>query len=108
MPSREEVSAIFDNMVKRFNPAKAEGVNAVIAFELSGDNGGTYWMKLADGTMQVGSGAAENPKMTVRASADDFAAMISGAINPMQAFMMGKIKIQGDTGLAMKLMPLLT
>ncbi|MCK6577974.1 MAG: SCP2 sterol-binding domain-containing protein [Anaerolineae bacterium] len=108
MASREEIAGIFNGILQRFDAAKAEGLNAVVQFDLSGDNGGAYWMKIADGKMEVGSGASENPKMTVRASADDFASMISGAINPMQAFMMGKIKIQGDTGLALKLMPLLS
>jgi len=45
--------------------------------------------------------------MTLRTSADDFAGMVAGKMNPMQAFMMGKIKIQGDTGIAMKLMPMI-
>jgi putative sterol carrier protein len=32
---------------------------------------------------------------------------MTGGLNPMQAFMTGKIKIQGDTSLALKLMPLI-
>lgn len=107
MASREEVAAIFPGMVQRFDPSKAEGINAVIQFELSGDNGGSYWLKIAEGKMETGQGASDSPKMTVRASADDFNNMVHGSLNPMQAFMMGKIKIQGDTGLAMKLMPLM-
>jgi putative sterol carrier protein len=45
--------------------------------------------------------------MTLKASADDFYGMMVGSLNPMQAFMTGKIKILGDTNLALKLMPLI-
>jgi putative sterol carrier protein len=105
--SREEIASIFPTMVSRFDPAKAEGINAVVQFDLTGDNGGMWWLKIADGAASYGEGAAENPKMTLRSNADDFRAIISGGSNPMQAFMTGKIKIQGDTSLALKLMPLI-
>lgn len=105
--SREEVESIFPMMVERFDPSKAEGLNATIQFDLGGDNGGAYWLKIADGKAETGAGMAENPRMTLKSSADDFASIINGTMNPMQAFMTGKIKIQGDTGLAMKLMPLM-
>lgn len=107
MASREEVANLFPTMVSRFDPQKAEGINATIQFDLSGDNGGQYWLRLADGTASYGEGQAENPKMTLRSSADDFHSMLAGNMNPMQAFMTGKIKIQGDTNLALKLMPLI-
>ena len=107
MTSREDIANLFPTMVSRFDPKKAEGINATIQFDLSGDNGGQYWLRLADGAATHGQGQAENPKMTLRASADDFHSMLSGGMNPMQAFMTGKIKIQGDTNLALKLMPLI-
>jgi putative sterol carrier protein len=107
MASREEVANVFPMMVQRFDPSKASGLNAVIQFDLSGDNGGAYWLRFADGKAETGVGQAENPRMTLKAKADDFLGMLDGSVNPMQAFMTGKIKIQGDTGLAMKLMPLL-
>lgn len=105
--SREEVAGMFPLMVERFDPAKAEGVNGTIQFNLSGDNGGDYWLRIADGKADTGTGTIESPRMTLKSSADDFYSMLNGSLNPMQAFMMGKVKIQGDTGMAMKLMPLI-
>jgi putative sterol carrier protein len=34
---------------------------------------------------------------------DDFKGILSGKVNPTQAFMMGKIKVTGDMNQAMKL-----
>lgn len=106
--SREEIAGMFSMMVERFDPSKAEGVNGTIQFNLTGENGGDYWLRLADGKAETGSGQLESPRMTLRSSADDFYNMLVGKLNPMQAFMTGKIKIQGDTGMAMKLMPLIS
>lgn len=103
MASAQEIAEIFSGMVTRFVPAKAEGVNAVIQFNLSGDNGGLYWLKVTDGACTSGSGQAENPKMTLKAAADDWHAVSTGKMNAMQAFMSGKLKIEGDMGIAMKL-----
>ena len=107
MATSEEIVGIFSTMISRFDPSKAEGVNATIQFDLSGDNGGAYWLRIADGKAESGAGQADSPRMTLKAKADDFVGMLTGAMNPMQAFMTGKVKIQGDTGLAMKLMPLI-
>lgn len=104
--SREEIAQIFPEMVVRFLPEKAEGVNATIQFDLAGDNGGLYWLKIANKTATVGEGKVDSPKMTIKGAADDYAAMAQGTLNPMQAFMSGRIKIQGDMGLAMKFMSL--
>lgn len=102
--TKEQVAAIFPAMAERFMPEKAEGVDAIVAFELTGDNGGQYWLRIADGKISSGEGAADNPKLTIKAAADDYANVASGALNPMQAYMGGKLKITGDMGLAMKFM----
>ncbi|MBI1277045.1 MAG: sterol carrier protein [Anaerolineaceae bacterium] len=103
MASQAEIAEIFPIMASRFIPSKAEGVNATIQFNLSGDNGGLFWLTIADGTCVAGEGQAENPKMTLKASADDWHAVSTGKMGAMQAFMSGKIKIEGDMGMAMKL-----
>ncbi|HUN07985.1 MAG TPA: SCP2 sterol-binding domain-containing protein [Aggregatilineales bacterium] len=103
MATVQEIAQIFPAMATRLIADKAQGVNATIQFNLSGDNGGMFWLKIADGTCEAGEGAAENPKMTLKAAADDWYAVSTGKMNPMQAFMSGKIKIEGDMGMAMKL-----
>lgn len=105
--SREEIVGLFNKMSSRFDPKKAEGINAVIQFDLSGENGGQYWLKIADQQMETGEGTTENPRMTLLSTADDLYNVFAGTLNPMQAFMTGKLKIKGDTSLALKLMPLL-
>lgn len=44
---------------------------------------------------------------TVEIDPDDFSALLKGDLNPMSAFMSGKIKVKGDMGVAMKLQNLL-
>ncbi|MCY3573566.1 MAG: SCP2 sterol-binding domain-containing protein [Chloroflexi bacterium] len=106
MAEAQAVRATFAGMVERFAPEKAAGLSATIAFNLRGDNGGLFWIKIADGAAENGEGGVDSADMTVHASADDWFAVATGELNPMQAFMTGKLKIQGDMGLAMKMQSL--
>ena len=45
---------------------------------------------------------------TISITKDDFLALLQGELNPMNAFMSGKIKVSGDMGVAMKLQSLLS
>lgn len=103
MATSEEVKGLFPAMVERFVPEKAEGIAANIQFDLAGDNGGLFWLKLVGGTVEHGEGQIDNPAMTVKASADDWYAVATGQLNAMQAFMTGKLKVLGDMSLAMRL-----
>ena len=40
---------------------------------------------------------------TIKINLDDFSKLISGDLNPMMAFMTGKMKVEGDKGIAMKM-----
>lgn len=103
MPKAASVQEIFENMASQFSADAAAGVDAVFQFSLSGDSGGSYWIKVADQKAQINQGEHESPTMTLSASADDFLALANGELNAMSAFMAGKIKVKGDMGLAMKL-----
>ena len=105
MPTREEIQQTMTSMIDRFQPEKADGMDEKIQIDLSGDNGGKYWVKIVDKQVDAGEGDIESPSMTMRLSADDFYGLIQGDLNPMTAFMMGKIKVD-NVGLGMKMLNL--
>ena len=102
MATSEDIKALFPAMMDRFRPEKADGVDATIQFSLSGDNGGDYTVVVKDGAVDWSEGAATDPDMVFKASADDFHKLVNGEMNPVQAFMMGKVKVNNmDLGMKM-------
>ena len=57
----------------------------------------------ADGAVSNSDGDAD---CTIGVDASDLAALMSGDLNPMSAFMFGKLKVSGDMSVAMKLQSL--
>ena len=97
------VKDIFAAMPANINADAAKGMNAVIQFNLSGDDGGNYHTIIKDGTCEVQEGTHASPSMTMTMAAQDYVDMTTGKLNGQMAFMSGKLKIAGDMGLAMKL-----
>jgi putative sterol carrier protein len=91
------------NHEKAFKPEVAEGIDAIIQYHLTGDEGGDWIITIGDGKCTVAEGEAENPKMTLTADSQDFKDVLTGQANGMQYFMQGKLKLAGDLNLAMKL-----
>ncbi|MCA9874770.1 MAG: SCP2 sterol-binding domain-containing protein [Anaerolineales bacterium] len=96
------VAEIFKSMPSNFNAEKAGDLNANVVFDLSGEGGGAWTVGVANGKVDVNEGAAANPTATIRMSAQDYEDMTSGKLNPMMAFMSGKIKVEGDLNTVMK------
>ncbi len=97
------VEQLVRNHEKAFKPEAAEGVEAVIQYHLTGDEGGDWIINIHEGKCTVAQGVAENPKMTLTADAQDFKDVLLGKANGMQYFMQGKLQLAGDLNLAMKL-----
>jgi putative sterol carrier protein len=98
------IKDIFEAMPGRFNSDAAGEWNANIQFNFSNDNGGENWfVSIADGACNVGEGNHDAPTATIDTASDTWIGMISGSINPMQAFMGGQIKITGNMADVMKL-----
>lgn len=97
---------IFARMAAGFDENAAKGLNATIQFNLSGDDGGGWFVTVKDGKVSVNKGSASSPNMTMAMTAQDYVDMNTGKLNPQMAFMSGKLKISGDMGLAMKMQAL--
>jgi putative sterol carrier protein len=94
--------ATLQDFTDRFKAAVGEdsGLGKSLKFDLKGD-----------GFIYINGGTVNNEDLpadcTIIVSKDDFEALSEGKLDPTMAFMQGKIKINGDMSVAMKLQPLL-
>jgi putative sterol carrier protein len=94
---------VFDAMRGSFQPAKAKGVHARYQWDLSGPQGGEWWIDVNDGKYKMGKGKIDNPNVTFVAEDKDWVAVSNGQLGGTWAYFTGRLKIRGDQGLARKL-----
>ena len=85
----------------RSNMGEDSGLGATVKFDF-GDDGQIY----LDGKTvpnSVNNDGADEADCTIIMSLDNFEEMLAGDLNPTTAFMMGKLKVEGDMSIAMKL-----
>ena len=97
------IDEILAGMPNALNKDKAEGLNVIIGWNLTGDEPGEYTLTIADQTATIDSGISDDAAATLTMDSDDFKMLQTGELNGMMAFMSGKIKIDGDMGSVMKI-----
>jgi putative sterol carrier protein len=97
------VAEIFEAMPSKFKGEAAAGMDAVYQYVIDGDDGGAWHTLIKDGTLTVVEGTHESPSVTLSMKSSDYIDLAEGRLNGQAAFMTGKLKIQGDMGLALKL-----
>ena len=90
------MSDILEKAVAELNEKLGGGFDGSAKFELTGV--GAVVID-ADGA-RIADDAAD---VTLSADAETFEAILSGELNPTGAFMSGKLTVDGDMGVAMKL-----
>ena len=96
------MSKILDTAVKALSDKLGgDGIEGSIKFEIEGAGA----IRIDENGASLDDGDAD---CTISAEADVFQDLLSGNLNPTSAFMSGKISIDGDMGMAMKLGSLLT
>lgn len=95
--------------VLKQKPELAKEINAIIHFDVTGNDGGKWTVDLTKASDWVTAGANGTPKMTVTISNEDLVKIREKKLNAKTAAMTGKIKFKPmDMGLAMKLDKLLS
>lgn len=97
-----KVRKIFEHLPETFVPEKAEGVNATIQFNLSGEGGGHWLVTIANKRVLVEERQIEGADLTFAMHAKDYAAISLGESSAMVLFAMGRVKAEGDVSLAWK------
>lgn len=101
---------VLDEVFRRFpdflNASKTQGMTAVVKFKIGGRGDGDadrYVVVIEDGTCRAGSDLAGDPGVTIVVDAADFLKLVTGNLNPLTAFLRGRLKIKGDLALAARL-----
>nr|WP_202435302.1 MULTISPECIES: SCP2 sterol-binding domain-containing protein [unclassified Streptomyces] len=92
---------VFGRMRQQFRPEAAGRLKALIRWRITGESDVFYETSIADGTCAVTQGRSEaEPRTTLVMGDADFLKLVSGNGNPVTMFMMRKLKVAGDVGLA--------
>ncbi|MDN4607984.1 SCP2 sterol-binding domain-containing protein [Sporosarcina highlanderae] len=104
--SMEEIWAEIDKQLNE-NRGPIEGMNTTYSLELTGEEGGMYGLKFSDGKAEIVKGDLGEIDCALKMSVGDFKKLLAGNLNSTASFMMGKLKVKGNIGLALKLENLL-
>jgi putative sterol carrier protein len=96
------VDGIFSLMPELFLPEKAQGLSVSVYYQVTGEGGGDYTCAIENGVFSLKREPKVDATSTVVISAEDWIALNEGKLDPMQAFMTGKLKGTGDLGLLQK------
>lgn len=90
---------LIEDMPRTFRPERAGRAKGVIQFQLSGQEGGNWYVVIKDRTCTVTEGIADRADATIRMEAGDYVALATGKLGSMKAFLSGRVKASGDVSL---------
>jgi len=90
-------------LLKLFDAEAAGDLHALVHFEVIDDATRSVVLRVDDGRLDVAEGGASDPDLRLRASNADFVAALSGVENVDVMHMQGRVEVDGDLGIAMKL-----
>jgi putative sterol carrier protein len=97
------VKDFFAQLPTQLDADAADGVAAVYQFDLSGPEGGQYYVEIQDGACQVVSGTHADPHVTLSMAGEDCVKVLNGQLSGPAVAMSGRLRISGDIGLAIQL-----
>jgi ribonucleoside-diphosphate reductase beta chain len=98
-PIRDEIEPgmVFQGLPMVFNAQAAAGMRADFQFDLTGEGGGTWTVKVADGKCEVVEGAAsEQPDWRLEMDVSTWIDISTGELMGQEAFMLGRVTLEGN------------
>ncbi|XP_015114273.1 hydroxysteroid dehydrogenase-like protein 2 [Diachasma alloeum] len=98
------VEVVFKAIEANISPELVKKVGAIYQFNMTGAQKGTWFLDLKNGNGGFGKGTPISPAdATLTMESTNFFDMFTGKLKPATAFLMGKLKIDGNLQTAMKL-----
>ena len=97
----------FDEIVtKTREVAQSTDISGVdflaVQCNLTGDNGGVFYVEVKDGKVSVEPYEYNDRNCAITMKADNFIKLAQGKLDPVAAFTLGKLKVDGDLGKAVE------
>lgn len=96
------VEELFKALAERLDTKAAAGINRTIQWNITDLDPGVWAFRLHDGKGELVPGGVEAPDATFLTTSDTWVGIAEGRIDAMRAFMTGKLRVQGDMMLALK------
>jgi putative sterol carrier protein len=98
--SYESARGFFEELQSRADSSRAADLTASYRFDIAG--AGSWHVDVANGNVIV-TESQEPADCVIATDEQTFLAVVRNEQNPMGAFMTGKIRVEGDMGLALRL-----
>jgi putative sterol carrier protein len=104
-PGMNTPQEVFDDMLSTLvaNPDRSEGLTATYQYTVHGEHGGMWTLIIDDGKADLRSGATESPDVKINIDEADLLGMARGEFSGTEAFMTGKLRVEGNPVLGMQL-----
>jgi acyl-CoA synthetase (AMP-forming)/AMP-acid ligase II/putative sterol carrier protein len=96
------VGHLFEGMVDRFIPAKAEGVDASVSYQITGGGGGGWTVRIKDRTVTVTEEILASPTVYIVASDRSYHDVATGKLDSVTAVVTGKMAVEGEVAFMAK------
>lgn len=102
----------FDELIQNLKTMAAgadiSGIDFLaVQVNITGDNGGVFYVEVKDGRISVEPYEYNDRNCAITISMDNFNKLMAGKLDPVKAFMTGKLKVDGDVGKALEFSKLL-
>lgn len=98
------IDEIMTKMAGKFKKEKALGISAKVLFIFSGAQACEWSVIIKDQQCTVEKSKVEAPQLTVKADSEDWIKIFEGKMDASKAFMMGKVRVNGNMALGSRLL----
>jgi putative sterol carrier protein len=96
----DEVRAFFAGLPERVPAGRLDGLTATYAFAIEG--AGTWYAIVGEAGCAVQAGSGPSPDVSIACTAADWLSIAAGELDPQLAYRTGRLQVQGEMGLAMR------
>jgi len=96
---------VFDDMASQLaaHPDRTEGLIATYQYHVEGEHGGWWILSIDDGKSEIRTGQADSSDVQISIDEADLLGMARGEFSGTEAFMTGKLRVEGNPVLGMQL-----